>query len=145
MSHEALKALLAPQLPSIFFCRNSTKRITVGDEGYDPEMRSQLDIGTLTAPTLAVMKNVLTEVYQPLLSYTNLGRDQGEGETKPRDGVTNEFISVMSKFTSQAIRRPAWQLRAHLTMDPSQVNSTLQQVSSDRRHPTTRVRQFRLL
>ena len=52
MSHEALKALLAPQLPSIFFCRNSTKRITVGDEGYDPEMRSQLDIGTLTAPTL---------------------------------------------------------------------------------------------
>jgi len=77
-------------------------------------MRSQLDIGTLTASTLLVMKNVITEVYQPLLSYTNLGRDQSGGEGKPRDNVTNEFISVVSKFTSQ-------------------VNSTLQQVSSDAR------------
>lgn len=101
------------ELASMYLFRNHAHPIQAAGN-VNASMLASLTIGTLTAPTLMVMKNVISEVYQPLLSNTSLGQRTGKSETRARDGVTNEFISVVQKFTSQ-------------------VNSTVQQVSSDAR------------
>jgi len=102
------------ELQAMYFFRNHSTKIEEGGN-VNQAMVASLTMGTITAPTLNVMKNVISEVYQPLLAYTNLGqRQDGRSEARARDGVTNEFISVVQKFTSQ-------------------VNSTVQQVSSDAR------------
>lgn len=85
-------------VPAYYFVRQDSNRIE------EDQMQNSLVIGSLAAPSLQVMKLVLERVYRSILSSTNLGqRKVGEKSTAlhGRDGVTNEFLSNLAKFTSQ--------------------------------------------